>query len=211
MSHMSKRDAIAASLALAFLIGLACAFMQVGQAPGVSGGTTGSGTVSANGGTAGAAAIYAAASGSTTVGASADVFDGANGTLTVGATGVGNGRVTLAGSTSGTISIACNANACTQFSIASPVNFTGSAIALTGHLNQAASGDFANSCTQSSGSCTWSLNAAFTGTPLCMPFMVSGTITGILNVTVSSTTVTIHDSVTSDTGVTGAICVGNPS
>lgn len=168
------------------------------------------GSVSPNSGAAGALATYAGAGGSTVVGPDAGLTSNGSGTLTLGAPGVGGGVLTLVGSTSGTGSLACNpSTTCAQFNSSKSWAFT-AATAFT-HLNQGASGNYAGSCTQSSGSCTWTLSGAFTSTPLCAPFKVSGTVTGVLSVTISSTTVTINDAVTTDTGVTGAICVGNPN
>jgi hypothetical protein len=176
----------------------------------------GSGTVSANSGTAGAVTTYAAAGGSTTVGASGDLVDSGTGTLTVGAVGgSGNGKLTLAGTTSGSISIACNAAACTQFSIASPVNLTAaSGTAFTGHINQSAGSQWAGKCAMStSTSCTFSIVTTFTNylsfvslDQVSTPPATANTCNASLSGTTVTITCGVANSLTWD-----AVLIGNPN
>lgn len=82
--------------------------------------------------------------------------------------------------------------------------------ALYGHLNQDASGRFAGTCAMSSGtSCTFTLKAAFIGTPICV-----ATVQGITPIagacTVAGTTVTVT-AATSNSSTWGAMVIGNPN
>jgi hypothetical protein len=197
MSATSKRDAFAAGLGLAFLIALACAFMQVGQAPGVSGGTTstGSGTVSANNGSAGALCEYAAAGGSTVCGPSPDLIDGGTGNLSIGAAGVGTGQITLIGTTSGSVVLKCNAGVCTSFSTVSPFLFQAAGGITLRHLNQQVANDMAGSCAMSaSTTCTFSIQSTYTN---YLSFVsqdhasVGSLATNMCGASLSGTTVTV--------------------
>ncbi len=84
------------------------------------------------------------------------------------------------------------------------------AITSAGHFNQAATADFAGSCAMSSStSCTITLNAAFTGTPLCEVTAQGNTaIAGACSV--SGTTVTITAG-SSNSLTWGALLIGNPN
>lgn len=129
----------------------------------LSGGASGSGTVSANSGSAGAVATYAAASGSTTVGPDAGLNSNGAGVLTLGATGVGNGQITTVGTTSGSLNWGCNANACTTWSTASPIQTTANSGISFKHLGQVAANNFAGSCAMvAATTCTFSIILTYT-------------------------------------------------
>jgi len=91
------------------------------------------------------------------------------------------------------------------------VCINGGKLATSGHLTQTATGKFAGHCTLSGGTCTFTIGTAFTTAAVCPASKVSGTVTGILYGTVSGTTVTITDSVAGDSGVAGAVCIGDPN
>jgi hypothetical protein len=81
---------------------------------------------------------------------------------------------------------------------------------LSGHLNQTATASFAGSCSMSSGTtCTITLGAAFTSTPLCF-VTPQGTTAAYAACSVSGTTVTITASA-SNSLTWGALVVGNPN
>jgi hypothetical protein len=104
----------AMKLCLALVLLSACAAAQISASPGVTGGTTssGSGTVSANSGSAGALCYYAAAGGSTVCGPTSGlVYNGTN-TLTIGGVGLGTGTALFGGNTSGSGSIGCSSATC---------------------------------------------------------------------------------------------------
>lgn len=125
-------------------------------------GGAGTGTVSANNGSAGALCVYAAAGGSTVCGPSGTSFEVA-GTLTLGAVGVGSGGVTAIGSTSGSISWKCNANACTSWMTASPALFQAASGITLRHINQQVASDMAGKCSMSAATtCTFSIQSTYT-------------------------------------------------
>jgi hypothetical protein len=104
----------------------------------------------------------------------------------------------------------CNANACTTWLTASPIQTTSTAGISSKHLTQIAANNYAGTCTLVSGTCTVTLNSTYT-TPLCGAFRVSGTLTGILTASLSTTTLTISSSVGSDTAVVWGFCMGDPT
>ena len=102
-----------------------------------------------------------------------------------------------------------------------PIQIQGSAITLTGpvaasstlsatHINQAAANNHAGTCAMSSAtSCTWTLAAAYTSTPICIASVQgSAAIAGACSV--SGTTVTIT-AASSNSQTWGAVLVGNPN
>ena len=80
-------------------------------------------------------------------------------------------------------------------------------------LNQTASGDFAGSCTMSSGACTaQSFGAAFNSAPVCTcSWNGTGTLTGGLKCPSTTSTVTPASSVGTDTAQVNWICAGHPN
>lgn len=216
---MSKTTRLELGLALAcilLLAGLFCSLgFQVQSSPGVTGGQTsggGSGTVSANNGVANALAIYPAASGSTTVGASGDIVDQGTGTFTVGAVGAsGNGTIQMLGSTSGTVQWACNAAVCNTISSASPVQLLSNSGVATKHLNQVAASNFLGTCTMAATTtCTITINSTYT-TPVCFASVQSAAPTTFQgSAALSGTTLTITASA-SNSNTWGAFCAGNPT
>jgi hypothetical protein len=174
----------------------------------------GSGTVSANNGSAGALATYAAAAGSTTVGPDAGMLSNGSGTLTLGAVGVGSGALILAGTTSGTGTLQCAAAACTALSL--NIGFNANAnLAIGGHLNQTAAGKYAGSCAMvSATTCTFSIATTFTNylsfVSVDHASVGSLTVANSCGASLSSTTVTITCAV-SNSLTWDALLIGNPS
>jgi hypothetical protein len=81
---------------------------------------------------------------------------------------------------------------------------------LSGHINQSATGNFAGTCSMSSSSsCTITLSAAFTSTPICL-VTPQGTTAAYAACSVSGTTVTITASA-SNSLTWGALVIGNPN
>jgi len=88
-------------------------------------------------------------------------------------------------------------------------------VALAAHLDQTAAGTFGNKCSMSaSTTCTFSIAAAFTGTPLCVTSIdAASAVPGTANVakcSVSGTTVTITAG-SSNSLTWDAILIGNPN
>jgi len=83
---------------------------------------------------------------------------------------------------------------------------------ITGHLDQSVTKSIAGTCAMSAGtSCTWTLTAAFSGTPVCISAVQSATLTGgASGCTVSGTTVTIT-AASSNSLTWGALLIGNPN
>ena len=84
--------------------------------------------------------------------------------------------------------------------------------ALSAHLDQNATKNFAGTCNMAAGTtCTFTLLAAYSGTPICISAVQSATLTGgVSGCTVSGTTVTIT-AANSNSLTWGAILVGNPN
>jgi hypothetical protein len=82
--------------------------------------------------------------------------------------------------------------------------------ALSGHLNQTATGNLAGTCSMHEGSsCTFTLNASFASTPICIVTIQSTTaISG--GCTVSERKVTITAAET-NSATWGAVLIGNPN
>ena len=82
-----------------------------------------------------------------------------------------------------------------------------------GHMGQVAAGNWANSCAMAAGtSCTFTLTAAYTGTPLCVVSPVTTTPASVQAgaCSVSGTTVTIT-AATSNSLTWDAVLIGNPN
>jgi hypothetical protein len=152
---------------------------------GVPGGGGGSGTVSANSGTAGAVARYAAAGGSTTVAASPDVIDNGTGTLSVGGVGLGTGTALFGGNTSGSGSIGCSAGTCPALTTSLAL-FVGA-----GGVKAVAASGFESQGTTftSSGGCA---EATLVGGATAGTFITSGSTSCSTVITMGNTTATTN-------------------
>jgi len=96
------------------------------------------------------------------------------------------------------------------FSATPEMHITAGHNAITGHIDQSATKNFAGTCAMSAGtSCTWTLLAAYSGTPVCIVTVQSATLTGgAAGCTVSGTTVTIT-AASSNSLTWGAVLIGN--
>jgi hypothetical protein len=126
MSNNKRRDAaVKFGVLLVFVVLYGLGRALLGQSSGAI--VNPSGSVSANNGSAGAVATYAAAGGSTTVGPDAGLSSNGTGTLTIGAVGVGNGSTVWKGTTSGSASLGCTTATCTSVTLASGQIISGAA------------------------------------------------------------------------------------
>ncbi|MFZ0273375.1 MAG: hypothetical protein WB524_26425 [Acidobacteriaceae bacterium] len=80
----------------------------------------------------------------------------------------------------------------------------------TGHMNQSAARNFAGTCTMSGTRCSFTLNAAFTSTPICVATEQSSNRPIAASCSVSGATVTITASRSNSSGW-AALIVGNPN
>ncbi len=166
-------------------------------------GGTGSGTVSANSGTAGAMATYAAAGGSTTVGPDAGFVSNGTGAITLGAAAVGAGSITAKGSTSGSVSVGCQpAATCLTFGNSG----TGATFkAYSTGTNCQAAGTAANpsvvTCTSAASGGVACSASASTGTCVVNTSAVSANSVIIVSPTSAVNGLTCN--ATADTGLTG--------
>jgi hypothetical protein len=115
----------------------------------------------------------------------------------------------------GTCSGSATATSTLGVSAVPEVVTTSGHIALAGHLDQSATGKFAGSCAMGAATtCTFSIAAAYTGTPLCVTSIdAASSVPATANVakcSVSGTTVTITAGI-SNSLTWDAILVGNPN
>lgn len=86
-----------------------------------------------------------------------------------------------------------------------------STASFAGHVNQSASGQFARTCTMAaSTTCTASIGAAYTGTPICIASQQSSGAVIAGECSISGTTITIT-AASSNSSTWGAVLIGNPN
>jgi hypothetical protein len=194
----------------------------------------GSGTVSANSGSPGAIASYAAAGGSTTVGPDSNLTDASN-TLTYSGTSGISAPVLTSTVAIGTPPLVVtsttnvpNLNAATlngnTFAVPGAIGSTTPNIASFTNLSFSGNGshlktfaankDITGTCTMTSGACTLiSFSTAYTSQPACMVTWdgITGTLTGVLSSHSTTSGLTPTSSVGTDTAKVFYICVGNPN
>jgi len=194
----------------------------------------GSGTVSANNGSAGAIANYAAAGGSTTVGPDANLTDASN-TLTYSGTIASSGTSTgaacnnwvngfkLTGATntgvltngSNAVTLCSNAvNVASAFSTAFAINGTAN-IGFNGgkgqhFVNQAATSDMAGVCTGSTTTCSVTFTTNYTSTPSCVVTPTTSGVTSFIITSQATTGFTVTYAPSAATNF-NYICIGNPN
>jgi len=135
------------------------------------------------------------------------------GTITSGSAGTG-GSLTLNGSSSGSASVSASGTGGNlQLNSTSTFVDTTGSLTVGRHLNQNAANTFAGSCTMSAGTtCTFSITATFSGTPLT--FVSQDGSSTLVNTagkcSVSTTTVTIT-AFTSNSNKWDCLIIGNPN